>query len=392
MSAAPSAPTAISGRVDARFARVRDEFARNFAERGELGASLCAFVDGQRVVDLWGGFADPARERPWREDTLVMVHSATKGAAALCAHRLAANGALDVDAPVARYWPEFAAAGKERIPVRWLLNHRAGLAAIDRPLRAEAGLDWNTMVDALAQQAPNWEPGARHGYHAITFGWLVVEVVRRISGRSLGRFFRDEFAAPLGLDFWIGLPASEEPRAARLAPPPATDPHDAFGAALLDHRSLTRRAFMNPSTLFFAGGADFARRLRAAEIPAANGMANGRGLAGLYAPFASGGARFVDADTLVRMTTPESEGPDAILVHSTRFTQGFMKSIEGGPLHRARLGPNPSAFGHVGAGGSLGMADPTARVAIGYAMNRMGPGLLLNERGQALVDAIYDCL
>jgi CubicO group peptidase (beta-lactamase class C family) len=382
----------IHGRVDPRFARVRDAFAHNFAERGELGASLCAIVDGLAVVDLWGGHADPARERPWREDTLVMVHSCTKGATAFCAHLLAARGALDVDAPVARYWPEFAGAGKESIPVRMLLNHRAGLAALDPPLRAEAGLDWGTMVEALAQQAPNWPPGTRHGYHGVTFGWLVGEVVRRISGRSLGRFFRDELAGPLGLDFWIGLPESHEPRVARLAPPPAPDPHDAFGAALLDHGSLTRRAFMNPSTLFFAGGADFARRLRAAEIPAANGMTNARGLAGLYAPFADGGARFVDAETFARMITPESEGPDAILVHDTRFTQGFMKTILGGPLHRARLGPNAAAFGHVGAGGSLGMADPTARVAIGYAMNRMGPGLLLNERGQSLVDAIYECL
>jgi CubicO group peptidase (beta-lactamase class C family) len=385
-------PAEIHGRVDPRFAPVRDELARNFAERGELGASLCVIAGGRIVVDLWGGFADLERERPWREDSLVMVHSATKGATALCAHVLVARGALDLDAPVARYWPEFVDAGKERLPVRFLLNHRAGLAAIDRPLRPRDGLDWNTMVDALAHQAPNWEPGTRHGYHAITFGWLVGEVVRRISGRSLGRFFRDELAGPLGLDFWIGLPESAESRVARVAPPPAPDPHDPFGAALLDHASLTRRAFMNPSTLFFAGGARFARQLRTAEIPAANGITNARGLAGLYAPFAQGGAPFVDAGTFARMTAVESEGPDAILVHATRFTQGFMKSIEGGPLHRAKLGPNPAAFGHVGAGGSLGMADPTACIAIGYAMNRMGPGLLLNERGQALVDAIYDCL
>jgi CubicO group peptidase (beta-lactamase class C family) len=384
--------TGIHGSVDPRFEPVRDAFARNFAECGELGASFCAIADGRTVVDLWGGFADPARGRPWREDTLVMVHSCTKGAAALCAHVLAARGVLDVDAPVARYWPEFAAAGKERIPVRMLLNHRAGLAAIDRPLRAEAGLDGKAMADALAEQAPNWEPGALHGYHAITFGWLVGEVVRRISGRSLGQFFRDEIAGPQGLDFWIGLPDSLEPRVARVAPPPAPDRADPFDAALLEHGSLTRRAFMNPSTLFFAGGAAFARRLRAAEIPAANGMANARGLAGLYAPLAARGGALVDAATLARMAKVESEGPDRILVHPTRFAQGFMKSIDGGPLHRARLGPNDAAFGHVGAGGSLGMADPTAGVAIGYAMNRMGAGLLLNERGQSLVDAVYECL
>ena len=250
------------------------------------------------------------------------------------------------------------------------------------------------MLPALTdrEQEPNWEPGTAHGYHAITFGWLVGEVVRRISGRTLGRFLRDEIAGPLGLDFWIGLPEAEDPRAARIAPPPPVDPHDAFGAALLDHGSLTRRAFMNPSTLYFAGGAEFARRLRAAEIPAANGMANARGLAGLYAPLAAGDGALVCAETRARMSAVASEGPDRILVHETRFASGFMKSVDAGPHHRAQLGPNDAAFGHVGAGGSLGMADPIAGIAIGYAMNRMGPGLLLDERGQALVDAIYDCL
>jgi CubicO group peptidase (beta-lactamase class C family) len=384
--------TGIQGRCDPRFARVRDEFARNFAERGEIGASLCAIVGGRAVLDLWSGFADPAAQEPWTEHTLVMVHSATKGAAALCAHVLAARGALDVDAPVSTYWPEFAAAGKERIPVRMLLNHQAGLAAIDRPLRPRDGLDGIAMASALAEQPPNWEPGSAHGYHAITFGWLIGELVRRISGRSLGTFFRDEVAGPLGLDFWIGLPAELDSSVARITPPPAADPGDPFGAALLDKDSLTRRAFMNPSTMFFAGGAEFARQMRGAEIPAANGHANARGLAGMYAPLAVGGGSLVDAGTLARMSAVESEGPDRILVHATRFAQGFMKSIDGGPLHRARLGPSDAAFGHVGAGGSLGMADPAAGVALGYAMNRMGPGLLLNERGQSLVDAVYDCL
>jgi CubicO group peptidase (beta-lactamase class C family) len=382
----------IHGSVDPRFARVRDAFARSFAELGEIGASVCVIAGGRTAVDLWGGYADAAVQRPWAEDTLVMVHSCTKGAAALCAHVLAARGKLDVDAPVSRYWPEFAAAGKERTPVRMLLNHQAGLAAIDRPFRAEAGLDGGSMAAALAEQSPNWEPGTQHGYHAVTFGWLLGELVSRITGHSLGRFFRDEIAGPLGLDFWIGLPESEDARVARITPPPAVDPHDPFGAALLDPFSLTRRAFMNPSTLFFAGGADFARRLRAAEIPAANGMTNARGLAGMYAPLAARDGRLVDRETQERMTRVESEGPDRILVHATRFAQGFMKSVDGGPMHCARLGPNEDAFGHVGAGGSLGMADPVAGISIGYAMNRMGPGLLLNERGQSLVDAVYDCL
>jgi CubicO group peptidase (beta-lactamase class C family) len=382
----------IHGQCDPRFARMRDAFAHNFAARDELGASLCVIAHGRTAVDLWGGATDATGERPWAADTLVMVHSATKGAAALCAHVLASRGALDLDAPVARYWPEFAAAGKERIPVRMLLSHQAGLAAIDRPLRPRDGLDHATIAAALAEQPPNWPPGTAHGYHAVTFGWLLGELVRRISGRSLGTFFRDEIAGPLGLDFWIGLPETAEPRVARIVPAPAVDPSDPFGAALLDKDSLTRRAFMNPSTLYFKGGAEFARQLRAAEIPAANGMANARGLAGMYTPLAAGGGALVDADTLARMSAVESDGPDRILIHRTRFASGFMKSVDEGPRHRARLGPSDAAFGHVGAGGSLGMADPAAGIAIGYAMNRMGPGLLLNERGQSLVDAVYDCL
>jgi CubicO group peptidase (beta-lactamase class C family) len=384
--------TEIHGSIDDRFARVRDVFADNFAERGEIGASFCAIASGRRVVDLWGGLSDPAAKRPWSADTVVMVHSSTKGAAALCAHVLASRGALDLDAQVSRYWPEFAASGKEQIPVRMLLSHRAGLAAIDRSLRPRDGLDWSTVTAALAEQPPNWQPGTAHGYHALTFGWLIGEVVRRISRRSLGTFFREEIAGPLGLDFWIGLPAALDPRVARITPPPPIDPDDAFGAALLDKHSLTRRAFMNPSTLYFAGGSEFARQLRGAEIPAANGHANARGLAGMYAPLAAGGGDLVDAPTLARMSAVESEGPDRILIHATRFASGFMKSLDGGPRHRARLGPNDAAFGHVGAGGSLGMADPSANVAIGYAMNRMGDGLLLNERGQSLVDAVYDCM
>ena len=285
--------TEIHGRVDPRFARVRDAFARNFAERGELGASLCVIAAGRTAVDLWGGFADPARERPWREDTLVMVHSATKGAAALCAHVLAARGALDVDAPVARYWPEFAAAGKERIPVRMLLNHRAGLAAIDRSLRPREGLDWETMADALARAGSELGAGraARLSRdHVRLAGRRGGAADQRPLARARSSATRSRDRS--GLDFWIGLPEAEEPRVARIAPPPPVDPSDPFGAALLDHGSLTRRAFMNPSTLFFAGGAEFARRLRAAEIPAANGIANARGLAGLYAPLAArGGAR-----------------------------------------------------------------------------------------------------
>jgi CubicO group peptidase (beta-lactamase class C family) len=321
-----------------------------------------------------------------------MVHSSTKGATAICAHLLAARSTIDLDDRVADHWPEFAEAGKEAIPVRWLLDHQAGLPAIAEKLPSEAALDWDTMTRALAAQPPWWEPGTAHGYHAITFGWLVGEVVRRASGKSLGTYFRQELAEPLGLDFWIGLPESVEPRVARLIPPPLASPDDPFGRALLDRESLTRRAFLNPPTLFTTKGPEFARAIRAAEIPAANGMATARALAGLYAPLASPapGGMF-DRAAVTAMSTVESEGPDRILVYPTRFSSGFMKTIDNRPRDSAILGPNPEAFGHVGAGGSIGMADPAAGVAIGYVMNRMGPGILVNDRGQSLIDAVYDC-
>jgi CubicO group peptidase (beta-lactamase class C family) len=208
MSAVPE----IHGTCDPRFAAVRDVFLANFAEDDEIGAAVAVVVDGKTVVDLWAGWADPDRTRPWQRDTIANVYSCTKGMTALCLHRLVEQGRVDLDAPVARYWPEFAQAGKEGIPVRWLLSHRAGLAAVKPMLPAEALYDWDAMVAALAAETPWWEPGTKHGYHAVTFGWLVGEVVKRVSGKSLGSYFRDEVAGPLGVDFHIGLRVASRAR------------------------------------------------------------------------------------------------------------------------------------------------------------------------------------
>ncbi|HVM97969.1 MAG TPA: serine hydrolase domain-containing protein [Candidatus Acidoferrales bacterium] len=383
------------GACDPRFTRVRDAFEQNFATRGELGASICVIADGRTVVDLCGGVADRHSGRPWTPDTLAMVFSSTKGATALCAHVLAARGELDLDAPVARYWPEFAAAGKATIPIRQLLNHQSGLCGIDRKLPAQALFDWHTMIDALAAQAPLWEPGTAHGYHAMTFGYLVGEIVRRISSRSLGQFFRDEVGGPLGLDFWIGLPSAYESRLAtiRMAPP-RTGPSPLF-TAMMQRGSLTWKAFMNPRGLISSTQAN-SRAVHAAEIPASNGITNARGLAGMYAPLACDGAwrgaTLVDRETLRTMSAVESEGDDLVLLVPTRFASGYMKSVDNRPRDSVRFGPNDVAFGHVGAGGSFGFADPQARVAVGYVMNQMGQGVLLNERGQVLIDAVYEAL
>ena len=385
----------VDGTCDPRFRAVREAFCENFASRAELGAAVTVSVDGTLVVDLWGGIADKVSGRAWTRDTMVVVFSCTKAATALCAHMLVARGALDLDAPVAHYWPEFAAAGKEAIPVRLLLNHQAGLAAVDDPLPLGALYDWDTMATALAAQAPHWEPGTAHGYHAVTFGWLVGEVVRRISGRSLGTFFREEVAGPLGLDFWIGLPEALAARVAPIRMAPLTGETTPIMLAMADRSTLTSKAFLNPPGLMTARQVN-ARVLHAAEVPAANGIATARGLAGMYTPLACGGrsgaVELVDRDTLQAMATVESEGDDRVLLIPTRFASGFMKSIDNRPRDSAILGPNAEAFGHGGAGGSIGMADPVARVAIGYVMNQMGTGVLLNARGQALIDAVYESL
>lgn len=406
----------VEGFVDPGFAPVRAAFEENFIHRGELGAAVCVIVGGKTVVDLWGGIADRATGRRWQRDTLAFLFSATKGATALTAHLLAARGRLDLDAPVARYWPEFAAAGKDRIPVRMLLNHQAGLAAIERRMPQGALFDWKAMVDALAEQRPLWPPGSAHGYHALTFGWLVGEVVCRVSGRSIGHFFRDEVAGPLGLDFWIGLPEEHEPRVAAVRMPPlrqaCPEPSrraqgervsgDASAAqrAMRVPATLTAKAFGNPPGTLRASELN-SRAMHAAEIPAANGIATARALAGMYAPLACGGrlrsVDLVDRETLRAMSTVESEGEDLVLLLPTRFSAGFMRSVdnrnnEGSKRDSCRMGPNEAAFGHAGAGGSIGFADPDTGVAFAYVMNQLGHGVMLNERGQTLIDCVYECL
>ena len=380
------------GRCDPAFARVAEAFARNFAELGEIGAGVSVVVEGQTVVDLWGGLKNGKTGEPWREDTVTIVFSSTKGATALCAHLLAARGRLDLDAPAARYWPEFAAAGKERLPVRMLLNHQAGLPAVAVELDADAYYRWERMIDALARQAPWWPPGSAHGYHAITSGYLVGEVVRRVSGRSLGTFFRDEIAGPLGLEFWIGLPDAYEGRTAFMKGSALPENPTPLFTAMADRETLTHRAFLNPASLFRMREVN-SRAMHAAEIPAANGMASARGLAGMYVPLAEGrGLEGIDAAAVARMGRVESEGEDRILLAPTRFAAGFMKTMDNRPGDSAIMGPNEAAFGHVGAGGSIGFADPVARVAFGYVMNHMGDGFLLNPRGQGLIDAVYESL
>ena len=383
------------------FAAVREEFDRNFAERGEVGASVSVTVDGETVVDLWGGVADPATGRPWERDTIGIVWSCTKGAVALCAHMLVSRGQLDLDAFVPEYWPEFAKNGKERVTVRMLLAHQAGLAAIRDPLPEPGLLDWDLVVDMLAAQEPLWPPGTQHGYHALTYGHVVGEIVRRISGRSLGSFFRDEVADPLGLDFWIGMPAEHDERVAPIIPvePPAAQDEvsEFFAKAMADPTSIPALVALNSGGMLFPGVID-RREVYGAEIPAANGIANARALAAMYRPLALGGSvdgvDLLDEDTLAEATRVASASSvDATLGVPTRFALGFMKAMD----NRALPGNDSvliaeDAFGHAGYGGSVGFADPVARMSFGYSMNKQGQGLGVNERGHALVDAVYRTL
>lgn len=394
----------VEGTCAPRFAEVRTAFERNFTELGEVGASVHVTLDGESVVDLWGGVGDPATGRPWTQDTVVHVWSATKGATALCAHILASRGELDLNTPVVEYWPEFAKNGKEAVLVRHLLNHQAGLPALRQPLPPGALYDWDLMVDALAAEEPFWEPGTRHGYHGLTFGFLVGEIVRRVSGRSIGAFFADEVADPLGLDFWMGLPEELEPRVVPTIPYDPTQPGalvpTMFLTALSDPTSIQALQVVNNGGYMEPGASD-TRAAHAAEMGAVGGITNAKGLAHLYRPLALGGeyddVRLVDEAQLVVMGAVSSASSYDVAVQATsRFSLGFVKAIDNAhlanPADREGIRISEDAFGHSGIGGSIGFVDPTARLSFGYTMNRMGSGLGLNERGQSLIDATYGVL
>ena len=383
--------TEIQGRCDDRFAAVRAEFEKGFTSKDEIGAGVCVLVDGERVVDLWGGHADQAQTKAWNEDTLVNVYSTTKGVVAFCVHRLVEEGRLDLDAPVAEIWPEFAARGKAEVPAHWLLSHRVGLPAVRQLLPPEALYDWDAMTTALAAEEPWWTPGEAHGYHAITYGWLAGELVRRVTGKSVGTYFREQFAEPLGLDVHIGLPDAEHGRVAEMGPM-AVPPPDELEALemtkkiLADPEGMTARAFANPPSM--AAGVNVPE-WRRAEIPGANGHATAAGVATLYGLAAVADPRVLSLASIDRARTEQSVGPDLVLGLSTRIGLGFMLSQE---RREASFGPSPGAFGHPGAGGSVGFADTERRVGFGYVMNRMGPRILLDDRALDLIDAVYASL
>ena len=384
----------VEGRCDPRFEEVRRTFEQNFAERGEVGASVCLSVDGETVVDLWGGMADPETGDPWREDTISIVFSCSKAATAICAHILIDRGELAPDALVADYWPEFAKNGKEKTTVRMMLNHESALPALRAPVKPGGFGDWDYMIRRMEDEEAFWEVGTRNGYHMVNFGWTVGELVRRVSGRSLGTFFREEVAGPTGARFWLGLPETEDVHIAPIRfyqPQPGDVPTEFSIRLMTEPDSIQHKSFLN------TGGWDWNdRKGQTAEIGGAGGLSNARGQVAMYTPLATDNGQLVSHDRLQNMTMVSTATQrDATLLVPTRFASGFMKSMDNRGLN---LGPGTSAvlgekaFGHVGAGGSIGFADPECGLAFSYTMNQMGGGLLLNARGQSLVDAAYRSL
>ncbi len=375
----------IDGSTAPRFSAVADAFAENFTAHGEVGAAVSVYHRGVPVVDLWGGFADRDSARPWGRDTLQIVFSATKGVTATCVHLLVERGVLDLDAPVASVWPEFAAEGKDAIPLRWVLSHRAGLAAVTGDVTMDDILGWHGVVDAIAAQAPIWEPGTRHGYHARSFGWILGEVVRRATGKRLGQFLAAEVAAPFDLDLFVGLPASELPRVAHTYPPViAADVQDAIDAFMGPDTTLGQ-VLSGPSNLF--GYDDMWNRpdLLRAEMPSSNGVATARSLARMYAALIGevDGKRLLRPDTVARATESQVDGPDCVLGVAIPFGLGFMTPPPGGP---------PGSFGHVGAGGSVALADPAGEWSFAYVANQMQLGITGDARSAALLDAVVASL
>jgi len=388
----------LNGRYDPQFAAVAAAFANNFEQHGEVGASVCIHLHGEPVLDLWGGTKSKKTNEPWQEDTICVVYSTTKGMVALAANTLISAGELDLDAPVKRYWPEFATNGKEDATVKMMLDHSVGVPCFREQLEDGACCDWDFMISKLEAEAPFWKPGTRNGYHMMNFGWTVGELIRRVAGQSLGAYFRSAIADPTDADCWIGLPEAFEDRVAPMIPfrPEKGAPIGAFTAALInDPNSIQALALFNNG-----GFNPNSRACHAAEIGGGGGIANARGLSRIYAPFACGGSlggrSYVDAEQLAAMSeVAVATHEDATLLIPTRFSLGFMKSMD----NRRELAVTKdsvilgaSAFGHVGAGGSIGFADPQTGMSFGYTMNRMGPGILMNERGQSLIDAAYQCL
>ena len=384
----------IGGACDSRFAAVRDAFATNFSEEDEVGAAVCVQLAGRVVVDLWGGHVDAARSRPWRRDTLVNAYSVGKGVLAVLVANAVERGVIDYDASVADVWPEYAACGKEGTTLCMLLAHRGGMPALRQRLPDLAAYDWDVICDALAAQAPWWEPGTAHGYHVNTFGFLAGEVLRRATGRSVGAALAEMVAGPLDGDFYYGLPTAQHSRVAELCVPHTAVVSEDHWRVVFppsgddEHDRMIWHAYFNPAVVSGMGAINTAD-WRRAVIPSTNGHGTARAVAAIYAAFMAGGPGgkgWAGPGVRAEATRIHSDGDDRVLGRPSRFGLGFQLAQPTRPL-----GPSPNAFGHYGYGGSLGFADPDAGVAFGYLMNRPGERWQ-TPRTTRLIEAFYGCL
>ncbi len=378
----------IHGTCDSAFHAVRDAFQNNFVEHGEIGASVFITVNGVKVVDMWGGFSNPEKTSTWQEDQLVNAFSIGKGVTAVVAAQCVANGLISYETRVASIWPEFAVHGKEELTLRDLLGHRAGLPAIRNRLAPNAMFDWKHMTDALASEQPWWTPGTEHGYHVNTYGFLVGEMLRRATGKSVGRLISEFIAEPLQAEIYLGTPIELHSRIADYEWP--NDPFPENEPAGLDEEQLLQfNTYYNPSGLSGAGVVNSAP-WRLAEMPSTNVHASARAISSLYTSLAHGGTHnnvsLLPKEVLSTASSEVSHGDDRILHRTSRFAHGFQL-----PIPERGFGPNPESFGHFGAGGSVGFCDPKAKVGFGYVMNQMGPRWQ-NPRNRALIDSLYSCL
>lgn len=375
--------TNVEGHCDSAFNAVRDAFAQNFAERGEVGAAVCVIVDGRPVVDLVGGWADESASRPWQHDTIVDFYSAGKALIALMVLQLVDRGLLDLDQTVASVWPEFAEGGKHAATVRHALSHQAGVPAIRRRLSNDDLWRWETMTRHLAETPAWFEPGSRVVYHTNTYGHLVGEIARRVAGRSPGHLLRDA-AGPLGADLWWGVPAHQQARCADVIWAPSSPIPDLDLDSLDDTAFMVFGGYFNPPG-YSSHGVVNTSAWRGAEVPSTNGHGSASGLARLYAALI-GPRPMLSNSLLDEATRVQAAGPCPVLGEDVAFGLGFVPTSE-----RRPLGPNPRSFGHFGTGGALGFADPQAGVAFGYVMNHVIPRWQ-STRNRALVDALYSCL
>lgn len=373
----------IHGLCHDRFVRVREEFERNFTQRNDVGATFALTMDGEYVIDLWAGHKDRARTEPWEEDTIVNVYSTTKTMTFLVSLMLADRGELDFDTPVAAYWPEFAQNGKDKIPVKNLLSHSAGLPGFSRKFSSEELYDWNACVEDLASQAPWWEPGTASGYHALTQGYLIGEVVRRITGRTIGTFFREEVADKVGADFHIGVDPSDFDRIAPIISAPPSERREK-----MDPESIPARVF---SGIDLRSKTSQSEGWRRAEIPAANGHGNARSVVKAQTAMANGGTAFgvellSEAGTR-RALEEQTNGPDKVLIMPIRFGLGYAFSNE-----FLKVSPSENGIWWAGAGGSTIVVDMDQHLCFSYVMNQMGSALVGDSRGGVLGSAVYSSL